>query len=131
MKANKALTCGSILVLAISGSSVLADPPGKERWDARKAQMEYEREQAKRGRELEREERKYYQELEREERKRQREVAREERQYQEETWEDGGYTLGEPGYEYAVDGSYEPEYIEDKVYRIIKQARDLNDAFNW
>jgi chromatin assembly factor 1 subunit A len=116
-----------LVVFAISGSCALADPPGKEEREARKAEMEYDRDQSKREREWEREERKHYQELEREERKHQEEMAREERKHQEEMWREGGYGLDERGYEYGVDDSYEPEYIEDKVQRIIKDVRDLTN----
>jgi hypothetical protein len=114
VKPTEAIICGGILVLAFCGSSALADSPEEEAWEARKEQMEYEREQRKREREWEREERKHY-----------REMAREEREHQEEMWREGGYAVEQPDYGYGVDDAYEPEYIEDKVYRIIKDVRDL------
>jgi hypothetical protein len=116
------------MLLAISGSGALADPPGKEEREARKAQMEYEREQRKRDREWEREERKHYQELEREERKHREEMAREERKHQDEMWRERGYGDEEPAYGYGVDESYDPDYPEDKAYRILKEVRDLTET---
>jgi hypothetical protein len=115
---------------AISGSGALADPHGKGEREVRKAQMEYEREQRKRDREWEREERKHYRELEREERKHLEEMAREERKHQEETWREGGYSSEEPAYGYGGDESYEPDYPEDKAYRILKDARELTETLN-
>jgi hypothetical protein len=129
VKIKRAIICGSVtLLVAISDFGALADPPGKEGWEARKEQMEYEREQRKRNREWEREQRKHYEELEREERKHLEEMAREERKHQEEMWPEGGYRLEQPGY--VFDGSYEPENVEDKVYRVIKDVRDLTDTLN-
>jgi hypothetical protein len=138
VKANKVIIYGCVLALSICGFNALADPPGKDGWKARKAELEYEREQRKRERKWEREEQKHYRELEREERKHRREMAREESKRQEEKWREGDYTLteprsqygvDEPGYE-EVDESLEPEYIEDKVHQIIKDLRGLADTLN-
>jgi hypothetical protein len=130
MKTKVAVIRASLVLLAISGSGAIADPRGNEEWEARKAQMEYERKQNKRDREWEREERKRYQEVAREERKHQEEMAREERKHQEEMWREGGYSDGEPEYGYGVDETYEPDYPEDKAYQIIKTVRDLTETLN-
>jgi len=130
VKISRAIICGSVILLAISGSGALSDPPRKEEWVAGKGQMKYEREQRKRDREWEREERKYYKKLERKERKHEKKMAREERKYQEETWDEGDYTLEQSEYEYGVDDLYEPDYVEDKVYRVIKDVRDLTNTFD-
>jgi len=52
-------------------------------------------------------------------------MAREEREHQEEMWREGGYAVEQPDYGYGVYDAYAPEHIEDKVYRIIKDVRDL------
>jgi hypothetical protein len=130
MKTKVVFMRASVMLLAIPSFGAIADPPGKERWEARKAEMEYEREQRKRDREWEREEQKHYEELDREERKHLEEMAREERKYQEETWREGGYSSEEPGYGDGVDDPYEPDYPEDKAHRIIKGARDLMETLS-
>lgn len=127
MKAKAAFILTGVMLLAISGSGALADPPGKGEREVRKAQMKYEREQRKRDRAWEREERKHYRELEREERKHLEEMARDESKHQEEMWREGGYGLDEPAYGYGVDESYESDYPEDKAYRILKDVRDLTE----
>ena len=127
MKAKDAFIRGTVMMLAISGSGAFADPYGKEDWEPRKEQMEYEREQMKRDREWEREERKYYKKLERKERKHLEKMMRKERKHRDEMWREGDYTLEESGYEYGVDKSYAPDYPEDKVYRIIQDVRDLTE----
>jgi hypothetical protein len=130
MKVKDAVFFGSLMALVLSGSSVFADPPHKEQWGARKERMEYEREQRKRDREWAREERKRYEELEREERKHQDEMAREARKHQQEMWREGGYTLDEAIYESDVSEASQPAYIEDQLYQIIKEVRDLAEVVN-
>lgn len=130
MKAKDALICGTLMLLSISGFGAFADPPGKDDWEPAKERLGYEREQRKRDREWEREERKYDKKLERKERKRLEKRTRKERKYQEETWREGDYALEEPIYEYGVDQSYGPDYAEDKIYRIIKDVRDLTEPLN-
>jgi hypothetical protein len=122
-----ALIYGSAIALAIASAGVLADPPGKEAREAQKEQMEYERKQAKRDREWEREQRKRYEELAREERKHQEEIAREERKRLKEMERERGYTLEQSTNENGDDSS-EPEYVEDKMYRVVKILRDLKDV---
>ena len=39
------------------------------------------------------------------------------------------YDYGQYGYEDSNHDQYEPEYVEDKVYRMIKDARDLIGIF--
>ena len=130
MKAKDAFIRGTLMMLAISGSGAFADSRGKEYWEPRNERMEYEREQRKRDREWEREERKYYKKLERKERKHLEKMTRKERKHRDEMWPEGDYTLEESGYEYGVDESYAPEYAEDKVYRIIKDVRDLAEPLD-
>jgi len=130
VKPKDAFIRGTVMLLAISGSGAFADPPGKEDWEPRKERMGYEREQRKRDRQWEREERKYYKKLERKERKHVEKMTRKERKYQEEMWREGDYTLEDQGDGYGVDQPYEPDYTEDKIYRIIKDLRDLTEPLN-
>lgn len=123
MKVMKALKAVSASALIVVSTGALADPPGEEAREAWKKQMEYEREQAKRDREWEREQRKRYEELEREEWKRQEEIAREERKRLSETDREEENMLGQNN-----DDSPEPEYMEDKMYRVVKILRDLKDV---
>ena len=124
MKFSKAIMCVGTTALIIASTNVLADPPGQEARETWKGQMKYEREQAKRDREWEREQRKRYEELGREERKRQKEMAREERKRLEERERETDYVFEQ----YGADDSSEPEYLEDKMYRVVKILRDLKDV---
>lgn len=124
MKVVKTIICVSATALVVASNSVHADPPGKEAWKAWQEQMKYEREQAKRDREWEREQRKHYEELEREERKRQKEIAREERKRLKNEGSEVGYVFEQNN----VDDSSEPEYLEDKMHRVVKILRDLKDV---
>ena len=92
--------------------------------------MKYEREQQKRDREWTREERKRYEKLEREERKHQEKMAREARKHRQEMWREGGYSLDEVVYESAVVEAPQPAYIEDQLYQINKEVRDLTEVIN-
>ena len=124
MKVVKAIVCFGAIALIITSTGVLADPPEQEVRQAWKEQMKYEREQAKRDREWEREQRKHYEELEREERKRQKEIAREERKRIKKEEREAGYVFEQNNF----DDSSEPEYFEDKMYRVVKILRDLKDV---
>ena len=109
MKVVKMIICVSATALIVASTGVHADPPGKEAWKAWKEQMKYEREQAKRDREWEREQRK---------------IAREERKLLKKEEHEAGYLFEQNN----VEDSSEPEYLEDKMYRVVKILRDLKDV---
>ena len=119
VKVKEAMILGGVMALALSSSSVFADPPHKEHWEARKKQMAFEREQRKRDREWAREERKRYEELE-----------REEQNYEQEMWREGRYTNDEATYAPDDVSTPQPMYIEDQLYQIIKEVRDLADVIS-
>ena len=141
MEKHTVVLSACVIALSLLASHVLADPPDEGRWESRKEQMkherehmkrvrEWEKEDRKRYREMEREERKHFEEMEREEWKHYKEMEREERKHLEEMERESYEVREQPAYEYRVDEPYQPDYVEDKVYRIIKDARDIKDTID-